>query len=86
MQSKFWLNRSSPKSYYYNGNFALQALITCITKREREREVPWDNSMGDTIGVPHGVTSTNTGCIILADGNKKKLVVLRSRDGKVIHW
>ncbi len=32
-----WLNRSSQKSHYYNGNFELRSLLTCIFKRERER-------------------------------------------------
>ncbi len=45
----------------------------------------WEMRGGDTIGHPHGVTPTNNGCIILADGNKNKLVVIRSRDGKVIN-
>ena len=45
----------------------------------------WEIRGGDTIGNPHGVTPSNNGCIILADGNKKKLVVIRSRDGKVIN-
>ncbi len=45
----------------------------------------WEIRGGDTIGHPHGVTPTNNGCIILADGRGKKLVVIRSRDGKVLN-
>ncbi len=45
----------------------------------------WEIKGGDTIGNPLGVTPANNGCIILADGNKNKLVVLRSRDGKVLN-
>ena len=44
----------------------------------------WEIKGGDTISGPQGVTPTNSGCIILADGRKNMLVVLRSRDGKVI--
>ncbi len=45
----------------------------------------WEIRGVDTLGCPQGVTPINNGCIILADGNKNKLVILRSRDGKVIH-